>query len=135
MANRKSITLLSDSADEFNLVGTKYKASGYYGNTEGLQTVQATFNNFTGGFAIQGTLAVHPEENDWFNIELPGIADFDNDPLLKFPTDLGPSGYTGTKIFNIRGSFTYFRVVVDRSYIVYDAMANYGQVQNVRLCQ
>lgn len=134
MANRKSITILSDSADNFNLVGTDYRASGYYGHTDGVQTVQATFNNFTGGFAIQGTLALEPEPIDWFYLELPGVADFDNDPLLKFPSDLSPTGYTGTKMFNIRGSFTFLRAIVDRSYIIYDSNANYGQVQNVRLC-
>jgi hypothetical protein len=46
------------------------KGDGYFGNSDGLHTVQVKLTNFNGSVAVQGTLATAPSENDWFNMRL-----------------------------------------------------------------
>ncbi len=46
------------------------KGDGYFGNSDGLHTVQVKLTNFRGSVAIQGTLATSPSETDWFNVRL-----------------------------------------------------------------
>lgn len=48
--------------------GTNFKGDGYYGRSDGLHSVQYTYNGLTGTITIQGTLAVTPVEADWFNV-------------------------------------------------------------------
>lgn len=46
------------------------KGDGYFGNSDGLHTVQIKLTNYNGSVAIQGTLATEPSETDWFSIRL-----------------------------------------------------------------
>lgn len=46
------------------------KGDGYFGNSDGLHTVQVRLTNFNGSVAVQGTLATNPTENDWFDMRL-----------------------------------------------------------------
>lgn len=46
------------------------KGDGYFGNSDGLHTVQINLTNFVGSVAVQGTLSTDPAENDWFNMRL-----------------------------------------------------------------
>tara|TARA_B110000503_G_scaffold129374_1_gene201543 strand:- start:686 stop:1024 length:339 start_codon:yes stop_codon:yes gene_type:complete len=71
MANSEIIlssnTHAGDSAVE-TVVGTKFKGDGYYGRSDGLHSVQYTYNGFTGTITIQGTLATEPFDADWFDV-------------------------------------------------------------------
>lgn len=73
MANSEIIlssnTHAGDSAVE-TVVGLKFKGDGYYGRSDGLHSVQYTYNGFTGTIIIQGTLATEPVEADWFDVHL-----------------------------------------------------------------
>ena len=50
------------------ITGEKFKGDGYYGRSDGFHSVQYTYSGFTGDIYIQGTLAVDPTEDDWFNV-------------------------------------------------------------------
>jgi hypothetical protein len=50
------------------VTGTKSKGDGYYGRSDGLHSVQYTYNGLSGTITIQGTLAVTPVEADWFDV-------------------------------------------------------------------
>lgn len=117
---------MSNTGNSFNKIGEKIKTESYYGFTNGVQTVQVTYSNFTGGFGLQGTLSMNPTEDDWFWIKLNKL-----DPEIKFityPKDpLNPTGHpstnvpylgdTGTDAFTFEGNFTYLRAVLTRDYI------------------
>jgi hypothetical protein len=123
MSYKKSVVMLSNTGKEFNLVGEKIPTESFYGYSDGRQTVQIIYRNFTGGFGIQGTLALDPKDEDWFWIKLK------NDlTLIKYPLDeLNPTGAknanvqyigdTGSDSFTFSGNFTYLRAVVDREYL------------------
>lgn len=71
MSNSETIltsnTHAGDSAVE-TVVGSKFKGDGYYGRSDGLHSVQYTFNGLSGTITIQGTLAVDPVAADWFDV-------------------------------------------------------------------
>lgn len=46
------------------------KGDGYFGNSDGLHTVQIKLTDFNGTVSMQGTLATGPLETDWFNVQL-----------------------------------------------------------------
>lgn len=126
--SRKSILMLQNTGKLYNVVGKAIRADGYFGMTDGLHTVQASFTNFTGGFGVQGTLSLSPKDKDWFWIELKQITDFDAQPFITFPRDpLAPTGAqgsnpnfigdTGNLAWTFTGNLTYVRAVVIREYM------------------
>ena len=49
------------------VIGQKCKGDGYYGYTDGVHSVQYTFDGFTGSIEIQATLVLEPADHiDWF---------------------------------------------------------------------
>jgi len=78
--------------------GTKEKADGYYGYTDGLHTVAYTLNAFIGTVKIQGTLVSSPSTSDWFDIS--GTS-----------ATYG-AAETSTKGYNFTGNFVWVRAVV-----------------------
>jgi hypothetical protein len=56
-----------DSTTE-TVVGDAFKGDGYYGRSDGLHTVQYSFDGFTGTVNIQATLSVDPQDTDWFTV-------------------------------------------------------------------
>jgi hypothetical protein len=117
-----------NSGKMYNLVSQSIRADGYFGMTDGMHTVQASFTNFTGGFGLQGTLSLNPSDKDWFWIELKQILDFNTAPFIKFPLNpLAPTGsagngttYVGDSVnlaWTFIGNFTFIRSVVIRDYL------------------
>jgi hypothetical protein len=98
MANSETIltnnTHAGDSAVE-TVVGVKYKGDGYYGRSDGLHSVQYTYNGFTGTITIQGTLAVDPAEADWFDVHT-----------------YNASNETSSKIASFTGNYVWIRAKV-----------------------
>ena len=149
--SRKSVLMLTNTKKEIEVTGPKIKGDSFYGYSDGIHTVQVSYLNFTGAFGIQGTLAIDPQEEDWFWVELPGIEDFNSVPYLTYPKDpLSPTGSdsiesnyigdTGTEAFTFKGNFTFLRAVVTREYIdpapvqPSDGTWYLGQVDSVLLC-
>ena len=60
----------------FPITSDKAKGCGYYGQNNGLHTVQySTTGGFVGRIDIQATLATDPAEEDWFVVDNVGLGD------------------------------------------------------------
>lgn len=77
------------------VTGTKYKGDGYYGRADGFHTVQYSFSIFTGTVNIQATLAVDPQEADWFTVHT-----------------YTATNETDSKIANFTGNYVWVRAAV-----------------------
>jgi len=112
---------MANTGTEWNLIGVPTRADSFYGYTDGLHTVQIVYQNFVGGFGIQGTLALDPKPEDWFWIQLnPNGQSFY--PYLTYPLNpLYPTGSnggdTGSMAFTFIGNFVFLRTVMTRDYI------------------
>lgn len=124
MARRSSI-MMQNTTNKFEVIGDPVRADSYYGFTDGLHTISVHYHNFTGRFRIQGTLALEPEESDWFDIDLQAIecdgvsyVEYPRDP--ENPTTSDASGFvgdTGVDAFTFVGNFTFLRARMDRAYL------------------
>ena len=133
MSLRKSVTMMSNTGNDFNKTGEKIRADSYFGYTDGIQTVQLVYQNFTGGIGIQGTLSLDPSEEDWFWIQLvDSRGNASDQPFMTYPKDpLNPTGApgqavtglsvsdgdSGTEAFTFQGNFVYLRAILTRDYI------------------
>lgn len=126
MSYKKSVVMMSNTGKNFNLVGEPVKTESYYGYSDGFQTVQVIYNNFTGGFGIQGTLSLTPSESDWFWVRLDPtdrekkFIEYPKDPLnptASPSTNVPNVGDTGSDAFTFQGNFTFLRAVMTRDYI------------------
>tara|TARA_B100002019_G_scaffold290815_1_gene309374 strand:- start:9518 stop:9880 length:363 start_codon:yes stop_codon:yes gene_type:complete len=84
------------------VTGDKFQGDGYYGRSDGFHTVQYDLNDFIGDLKMQGTLAVTPTSDDWFDITL------DNGDVTVSYDD----GETSAPAFNFTGNFVWVRVYV-----------------------
>ena len=121
MALRKSVLMLTTTGTKWNVIGDPIKGDAYYGYTDGIHTVQVIYQNFVGGFGIQGTLALNPQPEDWFWIKINPLGDI-NTPYIPFPIDpLAPTGAnggdTGSMAVSFIGNFVFLRAIVTRDYI------------------
>ena len=121
MAIRKSVFMLSNTGTKWNVFGEPVRADAYYGYTDGIHTVQVIYQNFGGGFGLQGTLALDPQPEDWFYIKLNPWGDI-NTPFITYPIDpFAPTGAnggdTGSMATTFIGNFVYLRAVLTRDYI------------------
>ncbi len=121
MPIRKSVTMLTNTGTRWNVIGEPIRGNAYYGYTDGVATAQVIYQNFVGGFGLQGTLALHPQPEDWFWIKLNPNGDV-NTPFIPFPIDpYAPTGAnggdTGSLAFTFIGNFVFLRAVVSRDYI------------------
>lgn len=137
MGLRKSILMLSNTGNKRDVVGEPIRADAYYGYTDGLHSVQVIYQNFIGGFGIQGTLAFNPSPEDWFWMNLKGPT-CNNYPYLIYPQNpLHPTGCdggdTGTELFTFIGNFVFLRAVITREYIINPRTEFLGQVDKVWL--
>ena len=121
MAIRKSVQMMTNTGTKWNVFGEPVRADAYYGYTDGIHTVQVIYQNFVGGFGIQGTLALDPKPEDWFWINLNPTGSTNTD-FLTFPVDnLAPTGAnggdTGSMAVTFIGNFVYLRAVLTRDFI------------------
>ena len=131
MSTRKSVLMMTNTGNDYEKVGDKIRGDSYFGYTDGIHTVQVTYQNFTGGFGIQGTLSLDPKEEDWFWIVLTDQrGNMGCHPYIIYPKDplhptgsthqnnsLNMNGDTGTEAFTFVGNFVYLRSVLTRCYI------------------
>lgn len=102
----RSETILSnqthpDDSTVESLVGERFKGDGYYGRSDGIHTVQYIHAGFQGIIAMQGTLAVNPQEEDWFTIS-ETVSEIELDSAEK----------SKSSIKNFVGNFVWVRVAV-----------------------
>lgn len=104
----RSETILSnqthpDGIEQESLFGEKFKGDGYYGRSDGIHTVQYIHSGFTGIIAIQGTLAIHPQEEDWFTIK---------ETVSELENAEDSSTESKSSIKNFVGNYVWIRVSV-----------------------
>ena len=91
--------------DFYDVIGDDYRYSqriagpAYYGKKAGLITLGVYTTGYSGKFFIQGTTAVQPEHNDWFDIDL-GMMTY----YYQFVN------FDGIEPFNITSNLKYLRV-------------------------
>lgn len=122
MAARSEIILSNRTHPGSNttesLFGEKFKGDGYYGRSDGIHTVQWALSNFIGNIGIQGSLAVDPQETDWFTVGLGGSSEFTVDTTGKISTILlNALAYTtptsGAFSYNFTGNYVWVRVRIN----------------------
>jgi hypothetical protein len=125
---------MSASGTNMNKYSETVKGDSYYGFTDGLHTLQVTYNQYAGRLRIQGTLSLTPADADWFDIV----------PTSSTGSAWNPAGYIQfnannpadrSEAYTFQGNFTYIRVYMDREHVgdgtTYDD--SYGQVSRVIL--
>lgn len=143
MAIRKSVLMMTNTGTQWNVVGEPVRADAFYGYTDGLHTVQVIYQNFVGGFGLQGTLALNPGPEDWFWIKLNPNGSV-VDPFITYPVNpYAPTGANGGDTGSIAttfiGNFVFLRAVLTRDYLQPIAQNpnwntwQYGQVDCVLL--
>jgi hypothetical protein len=86
-----------DSQTE-TITGDAYKGDGYYGRSDGFHTVQYDLDGFLGTITVQATLALEPEETDWFSLAETEHVSTSND--------------SGGYIYNFTGNYVWVRIYV-----------------------
>jgi hypothetical protein len=107
MAARSEIILSNqthpDDSTSESLFGEKFKGDGYYGRSDGIHTVQYIYAQFKGTISIQGTLAVNPQEEDWFTIQ---------ETVSEIELESPPTSQAQSSIKNFTGNYVWVRVAV-----------------------
>lgn len=107
MGMQKSVIIMSNTTDNYDVLGEQFRTDSWYGYTDGFQTISITYQHFYGDFHLQGTLSTSPGDGDWFDVK---ISDADATiPYLEF------NGESGIKGINFRGNFTFVRASMERS--------------------
>lgn len=130
-----SVILLGNTNDQRNAVGDPVHADGWYGFSDGLHTLSIHTANFTGRVRIQASLAIEPQEDDWFDIWLTeGL------PYLQFPIHPQyPTGHlqgdTSNVALTFRANVLWVRAKLEREYLPgsdpYDG--SYGVINKIVL--
>lgn len=101
----ETIVLLSSASDDSQpstwQYSNKNRGAGYYKNGDGQHTVVFEFNNFKGSVKIQATLALYPEDLDWFDV----IYDSSDVDL----TSLDSTPLTTNAVCTFTGKFVFIR--------------------------
>ena len=130
-----SVILLPNTNDHKSLVGDAVHADGWYGFSDGRHTISIHTSNFTGRIRIQASLALEPQDNDWFDIWLT-----EGTPFLQFPINPQfPSGHlsgdTSSLALTFKANVLWVRARMDRDYLTtsepYDG--SYGVVNKIVL--
>jgi len=124
------VPLLEDNG-QTDQTGEAVAADAQYGFSNGLHTVTAELENFTGHLYLEGTLSLSPNDSDWFPLYTNysyAFARYPRDP--DNPT--GTDGDTLQEIWNFTGNFTAIRARVVRSTLS-DPPADTGRVKRVMM--
>ena len=76
----------------------KAKGCGYFGQNNGIHTVQFIVGGFVGSIIIQGSLEGKPTDDDWFDVESASL--------------VAPSLLTANITKNFTGNFVWVRAVI-----------------------
>jgi hypothetical protein len=85
----------ADSSTQ-TVTGDKYKGDGYYGRSDGIHTIQYNYTDLIGTITIQGTLAVTPTNEDWFDVHT-----------------YTETSATDSKIVNFTGNYVWIRAKLE----------------------
>ena len=107
MGMQKSVILMTNTTDNYDVLGDAFRSDSWYGYTDGIHTFSLSYDHFQGNFHMQGTLSVDPSDSDWFDIDInPDDEDLD---YLEF---FGESNIQGITFV---GNYTFLRAWMERS--------------------
>lgn len=107
MTIQKSIVMMTNTGNNYDVVSEPYRADGFWGYSDGLHTVSASVQNLKGNLRLQATLSTSPQEKDWFDID---INPKDHRiPWIEF------DGQSSVEGFSFIGNFVFIRAILDRS--------------------
>jgi hypothetical protein len=90
--------ITAEAADSTYVYGSKQPGAGYHKRSDSMHTATYSVNSFVGAIKLQATLALYPEDSDWFDID---------------GTDIGlgsdSSAWTTTNSINFTGNFVWLR--------------------------
>ena len=113
--NFKTVLVLGDTDIEKDVVSEPIQAGGFYSLSDGKhKLVVYTGTAFQGRIYLEGTLALDPKEEDWYNIPLNHL------PYQEFPIyDEDCTVISNNKVYEyeFEGLPTYIRVKLDREYL------------------
>jgi hypothetical protein len=132
-----NLTILSSTQGLLNSTGDPVLGTSYAQSIGSQYTVAIYALNLTGRVYVEGTLATHPTENDWFPITLAG----QSTPYVQFPWSGQYSTTTGGLQlvgFSFKGNLTWVRARLNRDYLNLGSptegdLAPYGYVDRVVL--
>lgn len=98
--------------------GERFKGDGFYNRADGFHTVQWNLTNFVGTISIQGSLAVDPQESDWFRVRLGNNDEFIIDTTGKVSKSVLSSivyteSTTGSFSYNFTGNYIWVRARIE----------------------
>jgi hypothetical protein len=98
------------------LIGNKFKGDGFYGMSDGLHTFEISLTGFIGKIKIQATLALDPNEQDWFDTDIGnGSQTMDTTGLIQSASKTTIE-YTGAETsinaYNVTGNLVWVRAYI-----------------------
>ena len=98
------------------LIGNKLKGDGFYGMSDGLHTFEISLTGFIGKIKIQATLALDPNEQDWFDTDIGnGSQTMDTTGLIQSASKTTIE-YTGAETsinaYNVTGNLVWVRAYI-----------------------
>lgn len=118
---RKTTTLMPNSGVNLNVTGDAVPGDSYYGYTDGIHTVAVYGQNLSGRVRIQGTLATHPTEDDWFDVLLSGL------PYKDY------NEFTGVEGFTFTANLVFLRAILDRDALGITDVSQAGWIEKIYL--
>jgi hypothetical protein len=91
-----------------SIAGDKSKAAGYHNINSGIQTFEFSFSEWAGLLEIQATLALDPNENDWFRLNLTDPANSHNNIVF----DRDSTAHNSLIYANCLGNFIWIRAKI-----------------------
>ena len=108
--SKTSTLILSDTSDQLEITGAKFRADWWFGFSDGNHTVGWYMTAFIGRVSLEVSLETVPTDSDWVAI----VAEGDTDPYLEF-TNFIPGD--GLVLKNYIGNFIWVRGIVTRSHL------------------
>ena len=98
------------------LIGNKFKGDGFYGMSDGLHTFEISLTGFIGKIKIQATLALDPNEQDWFDTDIGnGSQTMDTTGLIQSASKTTieyTSAETSINAYNVTGNLVWVRAYI-----------------------
>jgi hypothetical protein len=126
MARKTQKLLEAAGILELNVVGNAVPGDSYWGYTDGLHTIAIYARDFTGRIKIQGTLATHPHDDDWFDVLIGGFG-MGGNPYKDYVKFTGVEGWTFT------ANLVFLRATIDRDILGVTNVSQAGCVEKILL--
>ena len=98
------------------LSGNKVKGDGHYGMSDGLHTFEISLTGFIGKIKIQATLALEPNEQDWFDTDIGnGSQTIDTTGLIQSASKTTieyTDAETSINAYNVTGNLVWVRAYI-----------------------